>query len=343
MRPVMSYSDRAAVRSDSREGVPGGPAESQRPSPGDGPSPDVRQILQEARVGRAKVEREQRGNSPRTRRSATSGAARERLKVRSSGGLGGHYYPSVTQTVGPMPLLVAVHGVTRNRGEIVQELLHHVPDDTAVLLPFFSQKRFRGYQRLEPGPEGADPSRELLALLDEVERITQVQSRVSLFGFSGGAQFAHRFTMLFPERVVQLIAVAAGFYTMPVAERDFPYGLRAVGALSRPITEDDWRRYLECPKHVLVGELDTDRDRHLRQDDELDRAQGRDRVERARRYAFSLRALEIRVTGRPRTRFVLLRRSGHSLRSCVKRGGLGRELAGILRAATAVGPVGEQS
>lgn len=270
-----------------------------------------------------------------------SGLPRERIRLRSPLGLSGHYYPPTCRGLGRSPLLVAVHGVTRNRKEIARALLHRVPDQFAVLLPFFSQKRFRGYQRLETGANGASPAREMLRLLSEVDRVADVSAKVTLFGFSGGAQFAHRLAMFHPERVERLITVSAGFYTFPDRGRPFPYGLRPGAALSEPLADGQWRGYLECPKHVLVGELDTDRDRMLRQDEELNRVQGRDRVERARRFSLALRASEIQTAGRARTRFSVLPGSGHSLRECVARGGLGAKLAMILEGTPAMDRLGE--
>jgi predicted esterase len=52
---------------------------------------------------------------------------------------------------------------------------------------------------------------------------------VFLFGFSGGAQFAHRFALLYPERVVAAHAHAAGEYTLPT-RRVSPSFLISVGS-----------------------------------------------------------------------------------------------------------------
>ena len=285
-------------------------------------------LLDAARTGRRETNDEETGGF---RKVEATGRTRARIRLRSPGGLRGYLYPATAASSGPSRLLVAVHGVTRNRRELACELLRHVPNEIPVLLPYFSQKKFRGYQRLEQAPSGVSPAQEMLGLLSEVEGFARVPPRITLFGFSGGAQFAHRFAMFHPDRVGRLITVSAGFYSLPDQQRAFPFGTRPGGALTADLSEDVWRAYLECPKHVFVGELDTERDRHLRQDEDLDRQQGRNRVERARRFALVNRMHEIQVIGRPRTEFVLLPRSGHSLRNCVESGGLGAHVANLLK------------
>lgn len=49
----------------------------------------------------------------------------------------------------------------------------------------------------------------------------------SLFGHSAGSQFVHRYVLFSPEaKIKRAITANAGWYTMPVFDVDFPYGLK---------------------------------------------------------------------------------------------------------------------
>jgi pimeloyl-ACP methyl ester carboxylesterase len=105
-------------------------------------------------------------------------------------------------------------------------------------------------------------------------------------GYSGGAQFSHRWTMTRPERVEHLIAVAAGWYTFPNPDLAFPYGLATAGRLRR--VSFDPESFLAVPTTVLVGGEDRD-SVNLRRNPRLDAQQGDTRVERARRWVLAMR------------------------------------------------------
>ena len=58
----------------------------------------------------------------------------------------------------------------------------------------------------------------------------RTRSRAMFFGFSRGAQLAHRFAFFYPERVRGVFALAAGTYTIPwlsdgKSRLNLPYGL----------------------------------------------------------------------------------------------------------------------
>ena len=57
-----------------------------------------------------------------------------------------------------------------------------------------------------------------------------------LFGFSGGAQFAHRYVLAHPDRVAAAGIGAAGWYTFPDSATPYPYGLGR-GAGQQPLRE----------------------------------------------------------------------------------------------------------
>jgi pimeloyl-ACP methyl ester carboxylesterase len=152
-----------------------------------------------------------------------------------------------------------------------------------------------------------------------VGRLTGARTdKLYLFGYSGGAQFAHRYTMAYPERVASIVIGAAGWYTFPDPARTYPRGIRPSRAL--PDLRLDPQKFLKVPACVLVGERDITRDPQLRQNRRLDRQQGSTRVERGERWVAAMRrAAQAQGLG-TRYQFELLPRSNHSFERSVRRG-----------------------
>lgn len=101
----------------------------------------------------------------------------------------------------------------------------------------------------------------------------------SLFGHSAGGQFVHRY-MTFADSGLVDVAVAAnpGFYTLPVQEEAFPYGLGGVDSLETALAD-----YYARPVVILLGEADTLQTPNLRQTPEAMR-QGPHRFARGQNY-----------------------------------------------------------
>lgn len=106
--------------------------------------------------------------------------------------------------------VVGVHG-TGGAGRDVQRLLARPIEASfrrsAVLLcPDFQTP----YQYLLP-----DADRHLIQQIAEIEDDRLQKDRLLLYGFSGGAQFCHRFAMRHPHRVGACVALASGCWTDP--------------------------------------------------------------------------------------------------------------------------------
>ena len=105
----------------------------------------------------------------------------------------------------------------------------------------------------------SDPARRAFAVPDRVFADVRVRfgataSKFSLYGHSAGAQFTHRYLLLAPSsNVDQVVAANAGWYTMPVFDQPFPYGLADTG-----LTKDDVRRFFTRPLVLQLGDADTD-------------------------------------------------------------------------------------
>jgi hypothetical protein len=97
---------------------------------------------------------------------------------------------------------------------------------------------------------------------------------------------------------------------------DYPFGLRDDAVPGFP----GWNleEALRVPQHVMVGELDVERDGSLRQSDWLDRAQGVTRLERARRWVDALRCVGGRDIGGRVPSFSILPGVGHSFSDAVE-------------------------
>lgn len=226
--------------------------------------------------------------------------------------------------------LVAVHGISRRAKEQVQ-LFSDIAERTGriVIAPLFDRRNWRHYQRITNKYRG---DRALLDLLARIEMHGLAPTRkFDLFGYSGGAQFAHRFAMLFPQRIGKLSIAAPGVYCMPDTTIAYPYGLAP-----RPGRKADWGprmqagldAYLRLPINIMVGAKDTQVDQALRRSPELDANQGHNRLERARRYHAALSELAQQRAIRPQISFTLLAGCGHSFSQCVKTGGLDRLVLG---------------
>jgi hypothetical protein len=157
-----------------------------------------------------------------------------------------------------------------------------------IVVPEFDKSKFKGSARYNLGfvhdPDTGEQRPEVLwtfsaiePMFDEV--VSQVggkQSTYAIFGHSAGSQFVHRFMYYKPEaRVTQYIAANAGWYTLPVADIEYPYGLTASG-----LDDDDLPAIFAKQLIILLGDEDIDANGHnLRKTAEAER-QGANRLAR---------------------------------------------------------------
>jgi pimeloyl-ACP methyl ester carboxylesterase len=228
-----------------------------------------------------------------------------------------HYAP---QSVRRSDLvLVTVHGISRNADEhaaafqsIADRLGCH------LIAPQFDRDSFRDFQLLGLSGRGRRADHALEAALADLRRFgVDADARLVLTGYSGGAQFAHRYAMAHPRRVALLLIAAAGWYTMPDAELPFP---RGCGLGADAGTTLDPAALLRLPVLVTVGDGDIERDPGLRCDAWIDRDQGLTRVERARAWVTRLASEARRRDLTPRCRLELVAGAGHDFTAMVAAG-----------------------
>ncbi len=230
--------------------------------------------------------------------------------------------------IAALPVVVLVHGISRNAVEHVARA-SRTPGlaERILIAPLFEPALFGRYQQLDrvEGSERCDLA--LIALLDDLQSRGVNTARVTMFGFSGGAQFAHRFALFHAERLAALSLVAAGWYTMPDSDAAWPMGVDTSGTEfpdARPSA------LLDLPIQLMVGRGDRLRGKSVRTSAELDAAQGRHRLARAQRFFAALRAMADAAGLPARVRLDLLAADRHAFGSYADRGQMLRTFANWL-------------
>ena len=145
------------------------------------------------------------------------------------------------------PLFVSVHGVSRNSDQHARLLSAYCEIYGAILIaPIFSVEQHPDFQRLGRIGRGKRADIALNMIVAEVAEMTGAPAeKLYRFGFSGGAQFAHRYLMANPHRVAGAVIASAGWYTLPDPTRRFPYGTRMSRKL--PDVRFDAEEFLSVP------------------------------------------------------------------------------------------------
>jgi pimeloyl-ACP methyl ester carboxylesterase len=222
------------------------------------------------------------------------------------------------------PVLVSVHGISRNAKTHAKAFSPFADRyGIVVVAPLFPGKKFPGYQRLglSRRRDHSRPDLTLHAILSEVGTLTGARTdRIYLFGYSGGGQFAHRYAMFYPERVLAVAVGAPGWYTFPDEQARFPRGLDLPPRedLPRPSSRD----FSRVPMAVFVGRQDDQRDATLKTSRRVDAQQGLTRVDRGRRWVDAMRAVAAGHGHDTRYEYRVLSECGHSFRRCMRRGNM---------------------
>jgi pimeloyl-ACP methyl ester carboxylesterase len=225
----------------------------------------------------------------RARAVSLAGPAAGRVVLRSVGAKAQQRYYQYVPRHAPVPgrTLVSVHGISRNardHARLLAPLAEHY--GATIVAPLFDDTFYSDYQRLGRSGRGRRADLALNEILNDVFG-TSPPAAIGLFGYSGGGQFAHRYTLAYPDRVAALALAAPGWFTLPDPKRRYPYGLARAEGL--PGLHFDPDRFLRVPTLVLVGAHDVERGASLRRSRRLDRDQGRDRVTRGKRWIGAMR------------------------------------------------------
>lgn len=158
-------------------------------------------------------------------------------------------------------VVMVLHGVGRNavsyRDDWIAQADHY---GFLLICPEFSQSKFPGAAWYSQGGLRRTKERQLwsFAVPDRVftdarKHFAATTPRYSLYGHSAGGQFVHRMMLLAPSTSIdRAIAANAGFYTLPVFDTRYPYGLAGT-----EVSEAQVADFLRLPLVVLLGEADT--------------------------------------------------------------------------------------
>lgn len=229
------------------------------------------------------------------------------------------YYFYVPDGAGPeSPVLVLVHGITRRAAEQIFRFRDEADRTGTILVaPHFPKRIYGQYQQVVDKKGSRADLAAIDIIADVAREIGRSVGKVHLFGFSGGAQFAHRFALLHPGRVASLSLASAGWYTMPDQEHPYP-----LGVATHPIPGEsfDLRGFLTIERHVYVGSEDRFQDDALRKSPRLNRLQGSNRLRRAKAWVKAMDSASSRLGALPPTStFEILKGVGHSFAGSAER------------------------
>lgn len=207
------------------------------------------------------------------------------------------YYHIPQQALQNSAVMMVFHGAGRDALPTREGLKALAEEKGCILLvPEFSNEVFPGSNQYNLGGvfiNGESPdlnemlpeSRWTFALVqplfeDAKARFRFTNSTFDAFGHSAGAQFLHRLLLFQPTIAIErAVSNAAGWYTLPNATVEFPYGMEVTG-FTQPQIDGIFNKNLR----VGVGALDTDPNSfNLRHTAEAD-AQGNNRVQRAQYF-----------------------------------------------------------
>jgi len=182
------------------------------------------------------------------------------------------------------PVFVTVHGVKRMAKEHATEFASFAEHYGVVLVaPLFPKDRFRDYQRLGRKGRGKRADHALNSIIAEVGFLTRANiDKLYMFGYSGGGQFVHRYSLAYPERTARIVVAAAGWYTFPDSDVNYPRGVKKAKGLDN--IRFDPVGFLSVPICVVVGKRDIHRDKELNKSGRIDRQQGVNRFERGKAW-----------------------------------------------------------
>ncbi len=226
------------------------------------------------------------------------------------------------------PVVVVVHGIARKARAQVEAFASLAQLHSALIVaPLFEKLGNKDYQRLGRAGLGPRADYGLNAILDEVGQTYPVNTDTFyLFGYSAGAQFAHRYAFAYPRRIKALSLGSAGWYTFP-ARQDYPFGIDGIAGL--PDLRFQPGQLAETPIRVYVGTSDTKRDKSLNRSRDIDQQQGRNRLQRARSWVQEMQKFHRQQGFGSQVDLELLPEVGHSFSECVRQQSLTARIMGF--------------
>ncbi len=129
---------------------------------------------------------------------------------------------------------------------------------------------------------------------------------------------------IYPQRVSTLNLCAAGWYTFPDADLNFPRGLKS----SRiwPPLKPDLDGFLNIPIQVIIGSEDIARDAALNCKPDIDRQQGGNRLTRAKNWHQAIHQAQTDRQISHSARLTLLAGEGHNFETNITNAGMSNHI-----------------
>lgn len=230
-----------------------------------------------------------------------------------------HLPPQVDQRQ-PLRVLFVLHGMGARGDAFAQSLIADADRNNWVIVA--PTMAFQDY--MQPALVVEDDLKISQMLIDTLEVLPtrlnlKLNRRVLVYGFSRGAQLAHRFALLHPERVSTVATMAAGSYTLPVEypkgdnvnPLPFPYG---VGDFKKNLGHPlDTTNFCKVSFWIAVGERDNHPGDVPRA---FDPYVGQNRIDRARAFANALSGLGMDA------RLMIFPNTGHEITNEMRKGAI---------------------
>lgn len=214
----------------------------------------------------------------------------------------------------PLRVLIVLHGMGQRGDVFAQNLI--VDADRNHWLLVAPTLPYRDV--MDPVKLSEDDLRFAWVLRDMLDNLPKklglkLQRQAMVFGYSRGAQLAHRFALFYPERVDTVASISAGSYTLPTEKRTnekgtqilpLPYG---VGDLEQHLGRAlDGEQLKSVSFWLAVGSNDNRVDDVPRA---FDQYVGKTRLDRARAFQNALLTLGVKV------RLIVFPNTGHEITS----------------------------
>lgn len=201
------------------------------------------------------------------------------------------YAPAGLRTTEPVQVLLTLHPMNGN-GDVFGESLIPYADQNGWLIV---APQFVYNPNWQSSDVIAREDPEILRILDAIlaglpeETNLSIRPRVIVYGFSRGAQLAHRFALANPDQVAAVATMSAGSYTLPVTRTAngqpllFPFGVANLEQVTGQ--RFDQVAFRRIAFSVQVGALDNNPNDTPHAWDDYE---GTTRLERARRFSEAL-------------------------------------------------------
>jgi len=178
------------------------------------------------------------------------------------------FYHIPENTTAQSKIVMVLHGASRNAAEYRDAWIAQANQKNLIIIaPEFSDEYFPGGDTYNLGnvfEDGDHPSLQtknnenewtfslIEPLFNKIKSLTNNTSlNYNIYGHSAGAQFAHRFLLFKPNaNVNKVIVSAAGWYTLPDENTDFPYGL------GNSFTNINLNNFFNQNITIQIGDLD---------------------------------------------------------------------------------------